>query len=260
MEIYDTKYTPLHIASAYGHVDICKLLLENKQTKSRKESSKLADIHYDLNTTPLHLAAMYGHSNVCEYLLNNVGESMTGPERTSPLHLAAYEGASDICKLLLDAGADPNATDHFGNTPMHLATLDDYQGSAIGVCNVLCEYGAISSIFLKNKNGDSPISCLDEKFHGPLITYLRNMYRQWKYEQYMEAVSVANKKSMECILLYGIYESNYNKLALKQPASMVVNQTQPNSEKTPELGSDVVSETTKFPKINFIRRFINYFL
>ena len=31
----------------------------------------------------------------------------------------------------------------------HLATLDDYQGSAIGVCNVLCEYGAISSIHLK---------------------------------------------------------------------------------------------------------------
>ena len=41
----------------------------------------------------------------------------------TPLMFAATEGDTLICELLLSAGADPNLTDHFGHTALHLAAV-----------------------------------------------------------------------------------------------------------------------------------------
>ena len=37
------------------------------------------------------------------------------------MHAAAWNGHSDIVTLLLDAGADTNVKNNWGNTPMHMA-------------------------------------------------------------------------------------------------------------------------------------------
>lgn len=44
------------------------------------------------------------------------------------LHLAARYARADAAKRLLDAGADPNAQDHTGRTPLHAAVAADAQG------------------------------------------------------------------------------------------------------------------------------------
>ncbi|CAH2275304.1 neurogenic locus notch homolog 3 [Pelobates cultripes] len=44
------------------------------------------------------------------------------------LHLAARYARADAAKRLLDAGADPNAQDHTGRTPLHAAVASDAQG------------------------------------------------------------------------------------------------------------------------------------
>jgi ankyrin repeat protein len=43
------------------------------------------------------------------------------PAASTPLHYAADCGNSDAAKALLDGGADPNATDAQGRTPIHVA-------------------------------------------------------------------------------------------------------------------------------------------
>lgn len=44
------------------------------------------------------------------------------------LHLAARYARADAAKALLDAGADPNAQDAGGRTPLHTAVASDAQG------------------------------------------------------------------------------------------------------------------------------------
>ena len=57
----DWKQVPLHLAAKYGHLDICKLLLENSVYKEKL----LADWN---GKTPLDYAKMMNHYEVQKYL------------------------------------------------------------------------------------------------------------------------------------------------------------------------------------------------
>nr|5CBN_A Chain A, mbp3-16,Immunoglobulin G-binding protein A [synthetic construct] len=56
----------------------------------------------------------------------------------TPLHLAAYWGHFEIVEVLLKYGADVNASDATGDTPLHLAAKWGY----LGIVEVLLKYGA----------------------------------------------------------------------------------------------------------------------
>jgi len=71
---------------------------------------------------------------------------------TSALMLAAALGYHNICNILLDAGAEINASDHAGNTPLHLAAQG--YGEQVPVVKTLVQRGA--NINATNEDGFTP--------------------------------------------------------------------------------------------------------
>ena len=70
----------------------------------------------------------------------------------TPLHYAAYGGSAEAVKLLLEAGADPNAREEFlRNTPLHWAADKGYAE----VVKLLLEAGADPNA--RNTNGATPL-------------------------------------------------------------------------------------------------------
>jgi Notch-like protein len=70
----------------------------------------------------------------------------------SPLHLAARHARADAAKKLLDAGADANAQDHAGRTPLHAAIASDAQG----VFHILLKNRA-TNLNAKTFDGTTPL-------------------------------------------------------------------------------------------------------
>ncbi len=74
---------------------------------------------------PLHLAAAFGGPETVKLLLSHGAHEhqvSRNPQRNQPLHAAiALGGSTETIRLLLDAGADVNATQAGGFTPLHQA-------------------------------------------------------------------------------------------------------------------------------------------
>ncbi|GLE02364.1 hypothetical protein PINS_up011202 [Pythium insidiosum] len=71
----------------------------------------------------LHTAAMDGHSDVVAWLMAEGRDvNARGNSDATALHVAALsDNATEALHLLLASGADPNAVDAFGFTPLHRA-------------------------------------------------------------------------------------------------------------------------------------------
>ena len=143
------KYTPLHLASWFGHFEIAELLIE-----------KGADLHSKTHqgATPLHISAYFGFEDITKLLLKNgarINEtddegltpfylSLRGEKGevakflicngakidikvevingiVTPLILAILNSWQDVIDLLIQNGANVNDTDGFKNTPLHYA-------------------------------------------------------------------------------------------------------------------------------------------
>jgi ankyrin repeat protein len=61
-----------------------------------------------------------------------------GPNNETLLHIAASNGWNDACRALCKAGADIEAQDDDGDTPLHLATFFEQYKTV----EILGEYGA----------------------------------------------------------------------------------------------------------------------
>ena len=104
--------TPLFHAAWGGYIALAELLLEYGADVNEKDDS---------GETPIHGASGWGRSKMVSWLISKGAEVNVPSRGYTPLHWAAQNGTGVVAQILLDAGADPNALDHIGISPLDRA-------------------------------------------------------------------------------------------------------------------------------------------
>jgi len=148
------KNGPLHHAAKNGHLEICKILLEN-------DKHSILNLINEDGLNALHFAAESGNLEICKLFLekNNVDVNSASFAGNTPLHFASNNNFLEICKLLVEKkGANISKKDNDGWTALHFAA----QNNNKEIFQFLLENGA--SLNEKNNLGKTPLDILN--FYG----------------------------------------------------------------------------------------------
>jgi len=131
-------FTPLHLASGKGHIEIVEFLLNHG-----------ADIESEIfdGETPLMLAAQHArhrrYETIKTLLEHGAKVNHKDEDGGTALHYAAMYSGKEVINLLISYGADVNAKEEYQITPLHQAAMLNN----IEAAKALVEHGA--DIFAK---------------------------------------------------------------------------------------------------------------
>ncbi|GLD99970.1 hypothetical protein PINS_up008698 [Pythium insidiosum] len=163
----DQGQSAFHVAAANGHTAVALVLLHNNETRQQQAQYERQRLMLASSTGEDGSA---GSSGSQQNGLDGLGDGTNSEEKTTPLfdinqedlkgntalHLAAMS-PSDRCQkmlqLLLENGADPNRTNWFGYTPLHL--FCSHHSGPSSVVDGFIEHGA--NIHVQSLDGSSPL-------------------------------------------------------------------------------------------------------
>lgn len=129
--------TYLHVAAFRGNDVSVGILLDRGININARDSRDL---------TALHLAAMYGHERVVALLLfRHADANVKDRWGYAPLHAAGVAGKWNAMRVLMQyGGADIEATENTGKTPLHVAVAgeDPEDGGCLRAVRELLANGA----------------------------------------------------------------------------------------------------------------------
>ena len=164
--------TLLHVAATRGDERVVDLLLRHKAKIDVKDGAL---------GTPLHWAASPdGSAKMVRLLLARKASPTSQDENGGiPLHIAALSKQVESAKALLERKAKVSATNKFGYTPLHCASIG---GSATLVQILIKDYGANPNA--KDKHGNTPlhyaeeVDIIDMLVQGKAKTEAKNEFHQ----------------------------------------------------------------------------------
>ena len=147
--------TPLHLASAHGHMKATRMLIEHGADVSARNKN---------GQTPLHLASRNGEAKVARMLIERgAGVAAQNKRGETPLHVASKTGQAEAARILVERGADMATQNKRGETPLCLAltllSLFSKMGQ-VEVARMLIERGA--DVVDQSKVGKTPLHLASE--------------------------------------------------------------------------------------------------
>ncbi len=135
----------LHRAIASGHHDIAGFLIDNGFDIKIADDKNYTPLYHACNATvfdrkTMSFSYLPGSLNFVKRLIASGADvNAVNNSGQSPLHIAAWQGNAEIIKVLLDNGADPNiGRDFQNNTPLDNAIVKKHKEAI----KVLKEHGA----------------------------------------------------------------------------------------------------------------------
>lgn len=157
---FDDGQTSLHIASILGHKSIAKYLLENNADTSVQNSS---------GATPLHEAVRYGNVEIIQALLN-AGANINARDnlgKTPIMLIIPRDKINEIYSLLQKFHADLNQKDMYGDTVLHNVAMMNVDSDI-----VVQFVKAGADVNARNKEGVTPLEIAVQKNNIKMANYL----------------------------------------------------------------------------------------
>jgi ankyrin repeat protein len=161
----EAGYSPLHLASKYGFIDIMHILIDHgslinfHNAVNNSQTRSLITPYYDVMTEPLSLCLENNHIECARLLVfsgANVNQQyFLGYE----INLLPYENLHAL-ELILKHGANSNALSRSGITPLIKACREGNIGAVI----LLCRYGAnVNYVTRKFRQRNAIITAIESK-------------------------------------------------------------------------------------------------
>jgi ankyrin repeat protein len=164
---YPPRVSPLFYTLALGH-----LCLTQRLILKRPHDLDASDIY---GKTALHLAMLWPDGKVAQMLIEcTIAINGRDKDGWTPLHYAMYDGDHKsreflhCVRLLLDRGADVEAQNNHGSTPLHLAASRMSQETV----QLLIEFSA--NINLRNNKGQTALHNALQRGHLGIMQLILN--------------------------------------------------------------------------------------